>query len=172
MNCTQGTDKQHEIMTKILAFINRSKGLKGSATTDGTFRIQQAIDSKFLDIAIWDLDGILMRSDVEGQEFVQVNFISGAKILITSNLIGFKPVLSHGLDLAKLPRVVTTPDIMSVFEAIQDTLQSSESDTSELTVLKKVYEAVLSGGEAVGFDLRAERAWASRISTNSPKLAS
>ena len=34
--------------------------------------------------------------------------------------MGFKPVEIVGLDMSRIPKVVTTPDLVSVFEAIED----------------------------------------------------
>jgi predicted glycosyltransferase len=58
--------------------------------------------------------------------------------------------------MEKIPKVVTTPDIQSVFDAIQEVLQSND-EQEELDVLRKVYDSVLCGGESVGFDLKEER---------------
>ena len=90
---------------------------------------------------------------------------------MTTTLVGFKPVPLKGLDLSKLPRVVTTPDIESVFEAVQDALHASETDSREVNVLRRVFEAVVAGGESVGFDLAEERAWISRIPSSFTKTA-
>jgi hypothetical protein len=156
-------EKQQELLGEIETFIARAKGLESRILEGGSLRIIQAIDKKCVDLKVKDLEAVLSRSDTEGQEFLQVNFCSGKKILITTTLIGFKPVPLRGLDLAKLPRVVTTPDVVSIFEAIQDALHALDTDTHEISVLKRVYEAVLAGGESVGFDLGKERRWVARI---------
>jgi len=155
--------KQHQLLEQIIAYVARSEELSGHKLSESRTRIVQSIDDKHIDIVTADLGEILLRSDTEDRDFIQVNFCSGHKILITESLIGFKPMPQTGLDIAKLPRVVTTPDILSVFEAIQETLHMMDVDPAELQVLRKIYEAVLSGGESVGFDLKAERAWISRI---------
>jgi len=85
--------------------------------------------------------------------FLQVNFLSGKKILLTENLIGFKPVPSRGLDLSKLPKVVTTPDLLSVVEAIEDSISFAVAN-DELDVLKRVFDSVLRGAEAWASTLR------------------
>ncbi|RYX78220.1 hypothetical protein EON76_06745 [bacterium] len=164
-------DKQQELLSEIHTFVRKAQGLRGTLFPDGKTRISQAIDDKFLEFASSDLEGVLSRSDTEGQEFLQVNFCSGKKVLITTTLIGFKPIALKGLDLAKLPRVVTTPDIFSVFEAVQDALHAVDTDSQEITVLKKVFEAVIAGGESVGFDLSKERALMARIPSSFTKLA-
>jgi hypothetical protein len=171
LNYAPNTEKQQALLSEIHSFVRKAQGLRGTALPDGKTRISQAIDDKFLEFATSDLEGVLSRSDTEGQEFLQVNFCSGKKVLITSTLIGFKPIALKGIDLAKLPRVVTTPDIFSVFEAVQDALHATDTDPREINVLKKVFEAVIAGGESVGFDLSKERALMARIPTTFTKLA-
>lgn len=124
--------------------------------------IEQKIDKKRISINNFDLDEVLFREDEAGKPFLQVNFVSGKKILITETLVGFRPLGLFGLDMEKLPKVVTTPDIQSVFEAIQETLESNDLP-EELDVLRKVYDSVLCGGESVGFDLKEERKILARL---------
>ena len=52
---------------------------------------------------------------------------------------------------------------MNIFEAIQESLCNEDASTEELSVLRKVYDAVVCGGESVGFDLESERKLFSRI---------
>lgn len=157
------TDKQQEFMATIISFVERAKGLACVKESGGAIRIQQKADGKSVAFAPCDIADVLLRSDTEAQQFLQINFSSGKKILVTRTLIGFKPLALKGLDTDKVPRVVTTPDVLSVFEAIQDALHSEDADDREVTVLKKVFEAVLAGGESVGFDLAVERSWLARI---------
>jgi hypothetical protein len=77
--------------------------------------------------------------------------------------VGFKPTETFGLDMAKIPKVVTTPDLMSVFEAIEESMSSDIQNEHELEILKKVYQSILQGGELAGFDLKFERNWLSRL---------
>ena len=171
MDTASGSAKQHKLLTDVVMYVTAAKGLRGSNLTDGTARIEQMQDGKYIDIVSSELDEVLFRADTDGRDFIQVNFRSGAKILLTESLIGFKPSPPRGMDVSKLPRVVTTPDIVSVFEAIQDALHSASPDEHEISVLKKVYEAVLTGGEAIGFDLKAERSWIARIPTTFTKMS-
>lgn len=163
MNSTPGTVQQQELLAEIVSFVERAAGLSCVKEVGGAVRIVQKADGKSVAFAAIDLEDVLFRSDTEAQEFIQINFSSGKKILVTRTLIGFKPLALQGLDSAKLPRVVTTPDVLSVFEAIQDALHSDDADEREVAVLKKVFEAVLAGGESVGFDLAIERSWLARI---------
>lgn len=164
-------EKQLELLNEILAFVNTSRGLQSSSLTDGRTRITQSLDGKHFEFSTADLESVLSRTDTEGHDFLQINFANSKKVLVTATLIGFKPVPLKGLDLTKLPRVVTTPDIESVFEAVQDALHATETDSREVAVLKKVFEAVVAGGESVGFDLSTERSWIARIPAQFTKTA-
>ncbi len=145
------------VVAEIRRFVEDSEGLRmvDSALSDYLI-IEQELDSKRLTLNCFDLEEILYREDEGGKTFLQVNFGSGKKILITTTLIGFRPLGLFGLDMERLPKVVTTPDIQSVFEAIQESLQAND-EQEELDVLRKVYDSVVCGGESVGFDLKEER---------------
>ena len=67
--------------------------------------------------------------------------------------------------MSKLPKVVTTPDLISVVEAIEDNLNSESAHPIELDILRKVFDSVVSGGEAIGFDLAKARDWLHRLSS-------
>ena len=171
MNSVLGSEKQQAFMEQIIAFIAKAHGLRFQHGDGGRLRLSQKIDSKSIALHVNELEDVLLRSDTEGQDFIQINFSSGKKILVTASLIGFKPIVLKGLDAAKLPRVVTTPDILSVFEAIQDALHAADSDDREIAMLKRVFEAVLAGGESVGFDLTTERSWLARIPSSFTRTA-
>lgn len=152
-----------DVVAEIKKFIEASNGLSVVESVLSDYLvIEQKLDSKRITINCFDLDEVMPRKDDAGKSFLQVNFSSGKKILITESLIGFRPLGLFGLDMEKLPKVVTTPDIMSVFEAIQESLQSND-EQEELDVLRKVYDSVICGGESVGFDLKEERKVLSRI---------
>jgi hypothetical protein len=131
--------------------------------SEGRLQIHQSVDGKSIEINAEMIENVLNRSDCEGVDFIQVNFSGGRKVLLTDSLIGFKPLAPQGLDSSRLPRVVTTPDVVNVFEAIQDALHNSAHEPHEIAILKKVFDAVLLGGEAIGFDLSVERSWMARI---------
>lgn len=158
--------RQLQCLSQILEFIAQSTGLKRKPSqVEGSLEVYQALDGKSLVIAPEALEDVLFRTDVDGRDFIQVNFTSGTKILLTDSLIGFKPANLQGLDLTKLPKVVTTPDIVSVFDAIQEALHSGEQKVDEIIVLRKVFDAVVAGGEAIGFDLTKEKSWIARVPT-------
>lgn len=155
-----------EQMLQINDFVAKSSGLKSKVSENQKLNIQQTTDGKNITFPIAELDEVISRIDSDGHVFLQVNFQSGKKILLTQNLIGFKPAPSRGLDLGKLPKVVTTPDLLSVVEAIEDTITTQPAQPEELEVLKKVFDSVLRGAEAVGFDTTPERLWMQGLERN------
>lgn len=164
-------NSKHEQMLQISDFVAKSSGLKSKLGTNEKLHIHQTADGKNIAFSVNDLDEVISRIDSEGHVFLQVNFLSGKKILLTQNLIGFKPAPARGLDLNKLPKVVTTPDLLSVVEAIEDTISSTPSQPEELDVLKKVFDSVLRGAEAVGFDTTPERLWMQGLIRNTKASA-
>jgi hypothetical protein len=159
---SESTNTKSEQVSQIRHFVEKSTGLL-SRSTDLDLEIRQRADGKSMTFSVSDLDEVISRVDSDGKSFLQVNFASGKKILLTDNLVGFKPMPSIGLDMSKLPRVVTTPDLLSVVEAIEESMGSANSQPEEVDVLKKVFDSVLRGGEAVGFDLVPERIWLHNI---------
>lgn len=154
------------VLKEIKDFVEASNGLKFvDSPLKDYIVIEQTIDQHQITINSFDLEEVLKREDEGGKPFLQVNFGTGKKILLTDTLVGFRPLGLYGLDMEKLPKVVTTPDIQSVFEAIQESLQTSDGQ-DELEVLRKVFDSVVCGGESVGFDLKAERSLYARIPTN------
>jgi hypothetical protein len=164
LDCQQNNDKQRELFARVVEFVENSTGLKKSDLRSDAVCIQQLADHKEIWVHLHELEDVLLRSDTEAQEFIQINFCHGKKLLLTDRLVGFKPISQRDLETNRLPRVVTTPDILSVFETIQETyLEGDISSQRNITVLKQIFEAVLKGGEAVGFDLAAERSWLNRF---------
>ena len=172
MDCAAGSSKRQKLFSEIIDFVAKSSGLRATQVTVDRLRVDQALDGKGILISADLLDEVLLRSDAETQEFIQINYSSGQKILLTDKLIGFKPIAQQGLDSSRLPRVVTTPDVVNVFEAIQDAIHGAGAESHELAILKKIFESVLIGGEAVGFDLRQERSWMARIPSSLTRVSS
>ena len=135
-------------------------------------QLRQKIDGKSLLIDARTIGGLLPRYDQDGEEFLQINFEAGYKILVTKNLVGFKPALTAGLDRSNLPNVVTTPDILNVLDAIHDASEDAHASDVELKSLKRVFEAVILGGELVGFDLTNERGWLFKFPPHAGKISS
>lgn len=159
------------MLEEILAFVDQSAGLSSNVTESGVVAIQQNVDGKIFRFSSEELLEVLQRVDSDGKQFIQVNFNSGTKVLFTDTLVGFKPRETVGLDMSKIPRVVTTPDLISVFEAIEDSLSSDTTPETEVEILKKVFVSILQGGELAGFDLAFERKWLSRLVTSKYKAS-
>ena len=153
------------MLESISKFISSTHGLKLEMVEDDLILIHQKADLKKISFRAGQLKEVLSRSDRDGKSFIQVNFSSGMKILLTDTLVGFKPCPQRGLDLSKLPKVVTTPDLVSVFEAIEEALNNHPVSTEEVDLLKKVYNSILEGAEAVGFTLAPEKDWLGRLTT-------
>lgn len=155
----------------LLNYLDGSKGLRLIQDDNGKIQIHQIMDGKRLSFSALDIGELLHRVDSESKAFLQINFINGNKILITDSLVGFKPVEILGLDMNRLPKVVTTPDLQSVYEAIQEALGAESSQEHEIEMLKKVYYSILSGGEKVGIGLAFEKQWFVRLSASALKAA-
>ncbi len=163
MSESEKPQKRGMLLAEILDFVDKSSGLRAHVGENGKVSIFQRVDGKGLYFFVDNLFEVLHRTDSDGRLFIQVNFANGNKVLFTNALVGFKPSEIHGLDMAKIPRVVTTPDLVSVFVAIEEGLASEEVSGEELDVLRRVYAAIIHGGEMVGFDLQLERRWLNRL---------
>lgn len=150
-------------LDSILNYVDSSRGLKAKVGESGKIQIYQDLDGKIFTFSMQDIGEILHRMDADGKPFIQLNLRGGHKVLFTDTLIGFKPVETVGLDISRIPKVVTTPDLMSVFEAIEESMGAESGADSEVEILKKVYFSILAGGEQVGFDLSFERKWLNRL---------
>jgi hypothetical protein len=160
---SQTSSKSSQLLDEVLNFVEGTTGLSSRVGEDGSVEILQAVDAKSFSFTSRSLEEVLARTDADGRGFIQVNFESGIKVLFTDTLVGFKPREIFGLDMGKIPRVVTTPDLLSVFEAIEESLSSDLTPDTEVEILKKVFQAILAGGESAGFNLSFERRWLSRL---------
>jgi hypothetical protein len=157
------SQKPSQLLEEVLTYVDHSSGLNSNVTEEGMVYIQQAVDGKTFRFHMEDLNEVLQRTDADGKGFIQINFSSGHKVLFTDTLVGFKPREVFGLDMSKIPKVVTTPDLLSVFEAIEESLSGDQVLDHEVDILKKVFQAIVTGGEQAGFDLSFERRWLSRL---------
>ena len=154
-----GVSKQDRYIERITDYVNdHSTGLTLEEPQNGGLSVVQALDGKSITIFEDDINNILYRGDSNGKPFIQINFINGSKVLLTETLIGFKPHPINGLDLSFLPRVVTTRDLHSVFEALENAVSDNMSN-GEVSTLKKIFGSIIMGGEAVGLDLSPEKCW-------------
>lgn len=155
--------KTSALLQKLSEFLTLSQGLRFILSDSGVMTIRQLADKKIFSFNIFDLSDVLTREDAQKKIFLQVNFTSGVKIILTENLIGFKPSEISGVDLAKIPKVVTTPDLKSVYDALEDILAADITNESEALVLRRVFISILEGGERAGFDLKEDRYLLSRV---------
>lgn len=153
----------HTELDHILNFVDTSKGLRAKISESGRVQIYQEADKKVFSFITQDISEVLHRADSDGKAFIQVNFQNDTKVLLTEALVGFKPLETLGLDMSRIPKVVTTPDLVSVFEAIEESLGADGGVEHEVEILKKVFTAIVNGGEKVGFDLTSERALLNRL---------
>lgn len=164
-----GTFKQG--IETILEFVEYSSGLSATIAETNMINVAQNADGKSLKFDATDVSEVLQRADSEGKSFLQVNFFNGKKMLLTDSLVGFKPTETVGLDMTRLPKVVTTPDLKSVFDAIEDSLSADIIHSAEVEILKKVYLSILLGAENIGFNLFEEKQQFFSLVTTSTQAA-
>ena len=169
----QNTESTSQNMNEILNFLEKKSQFE-FALTNGVLELKQSEDNKKIDIRNEEIEKVLTRQDLDGSQFLQINFSSGGKILITQALIGFKPYEIAGFDASRIPRVVTTVDLLSVSKAIEQFFDADDAPDSkaELEILKKVYQSILLGAEKIGFKMTAEKTWFSSIMINPIAVAS
>ena len=130
---------------------------------DEKITLFQNHDKKTLSFCESDIEKVLERKDYNGEAFLQVNFKNGKKILLTSEFVGFPPAVCSEMDTERLPKVVTTADLLSVIEAIESSLYGTDQYQESLYDVKLFFEAIASGAESIGFCLTGERLWLERL---------
>lgn len=166
VNHTHATITNPQHYDELINFLDCSAGFQFH-TLNTDLIITQNEDRVKIKFDVNQVEKILTRQDFDGTHFLQVNFLNGQKILITKNLVGFKPVELPGFDSNKIPKVVTTVDLGSVKRAIEDTYEDDTAESRvELEVLKKVFHSILTGAETVGFDMSHEKQWFMRSLLN------
>ena len=129
----------------------------------GKITLLQNHDKKTLSFDESDIEKVLARKDYNGEAFLQVNFKNGKKILLTNEFIGFSPAACSEINTKKLPKVVTTADLLSVIEAIESSLYGTDQYQESLYDVKLFFEAIASGAESIGFNLTGERLWVEKL---------
>jgi len=160
--------KEH--IEALLQYVDGATGLTLLDSESEELRVLQKADSKVLTLRSIDVEKVLSRVDTDGKPFIQINLSTGNKLLMTEALIGFRPVQRLGLDMTKVPNVVTTPDLIGVIEALEDSLHD-ESNEEDLDILKKLFHSVLDGDENTGFDLSNEKTWLQHLSRSGIKAS-
>ena len=85
MSHSPDATSKNEQLLQIKEFVAKSTGLRSrSENTDG-LHILQCADGKTLALAMKEVEEVIPRIDAEGQTFLQVNFHSGKKILLTAH---------------------------------------------------------------------------------------
>ena len=123
----------------------------------------QSYDKKTLSFYESDIEKVLERTDHNRERFLQVNFKDGKKVLLTNEFVGFPPASCLGIDADKLPKVVTTADLLSVIEAIESSIYGTDQYQESLYDVKLFFEAIASGAEMAGFNLAGERLWLEKL---------
>lgn len=148
-------------------FIRKNKSFNCVFDSEvGTLKLYQKKDKKAISINRKDIEAVVERKDIQEEPFLQINFKNQKRILLTRKLIGFAPAACKGLDMNKLPRVVTTPDLLSVIEALESALCEEDSYEENFKELKLFFEAISCGAESVGFNVTAERLWVDKLISN------
>lgn len=155
---------QTRLLNRIQRFVVSSSGLQWTQVSPLEVMILQSVDRKMLRFETISVEEVLEREDAEGKEFLQINFREGKKILVTDGLIGFKPLIVDQFEMERLPKVVTTPDLISVLEALEEVDLSPGNSVDEMKTLKKIFLSIVGGGEEVGFDLTTEKNWLQQFS--------
>ena len=134
----------------------------------GCCEIYQHQDKKYISFKGNQVENILERKDLKDEDFLQIDFHNGVKILLTKSFVGFAPAHCEGLDIEKLPKVVTTLDLLSVIEAIESSVYGQEHYEEKLEDVKLFFESIATGAEAIGFSLVSERLWVEKLLSRSP----
>ena len=156
-------DDTKTIIEAFLLNSNKLAVLENKKEYNNTITLFQNYDRKVLSFEIDKVQKVLERKDYNGKTFLQVNFKDGKKILLTQEFIGFSPAVGVGIDVFKLPKVVTTADILSVIEAIESTIYGTEHYQESLYEAKMFFESIAAGAESIGFDLTGERLWVEKL---------
>ena len=159
------TFPKSDIVNMLQSFLSKSKKLSLVETqkSDTEFSILQKDDRKRIFIVKENIEKVLEREDQNGEMFLQINFKNGKKIILTEEFIGFAPAACVGLFTKKLPKVVTTADLLNVIDAIEGSVYGTEQYQESLSDVKLFFEAIASGAESIGFDLTGERLWVEKI---------
>ncbi len=158
------------VIEKFLSGEGRSLNFMSDIKSE-TVRITQSNDRKSVVFSMSDIKEVLKREDNNHDDFLQVNFKNGKKILLTKEFIGFAPAVCDDLDINKLPKVVTTSDLLSVIEAIEHSLYGKELYEESVTEVKLFFESIACGAESIGFNLTGERLWVEKLISNYSILA-
>ena len=156
---------KEDTKTIIEAFLSESDRLSILEDKEEYDRITllQSHDKKTISFCFADIKKVLERKDYNDQKFLQLNFKNGKKALLTHEFVGFSPAVGVGINVYKLPKVVTTADLLSVIEAIESSVYGSDQYQESLYEAKMFFESIAAGAESIGFDLTGERLWVEKL---------
>lgn len=150
-------------MDLVIEFLESSSGLHYKKLDTGAVRISQKVDGKHINLEGEEITSVIPREDYKKDAFIQINFSGGKKILLTDHLIGFKPAEIDGINIESLPKVVATPDLVGLFEALEDCLTAKNTNITMLLELRQASMSIIEGAESIGIDLSQEKIWLKRI---------
>ena len=160
-------ERQMESMKSLQIIDNFLKESEGLLFTEGADKavceIHQIHDKKLISFKKDQIKNILRRKDLNDESFLQVDFLNGPKILLTQSLVGFSPAQCAGLDMKRLPKVVTTLDLLNVIEAIESSVYGQDRYEEKLEDVKLFFESIAVGAETIGFSLAGERLWVEKL---------
>ncbi len=166
------TQECNSPVKSLVDFVSQCQGLSFLESGSGELTICQRVDGKHFTLQTKNIEKVLYRFDIQNQPFLQVNFIDNKKILLTNELIGFKPVVCEGLEMTRLPKVVTTPDLLSFIEVLESSVyENALGMESEISDVRLYFNSVLKGAENIGFNLTCERIWIERLLNNKIPVA-
>jgi len=152
--------------TQIRRYVDSTSGLSVEVNHGVGITIQQKIDGKAIVFREAEIDLIMSRTDDRERTFIQVNFHSGKKVLLTDQLIGFRPSPIEGIKMESLPTVVATPDLVSIFEAMEECLEVAPDNVPTFIELRHAFMSIIEGGEAIGIDFTQEKLWIKHMVLN------
>jgi hypothetical protein len=150
-------------MEMVIEFLENSRGLNYKKLETGALCIFQKVDGKQIHLDTEEIVSVIPREDYKKDAFIQINFSGGKKILLTDHLIGFKPAEIDGINIESLPKVVATPDLVGLFEALEDCLSAKNTNITMLLELRQASMSIIEGAESIGIDLSQEKIWLKRI---------
>ena len=160
---TLSKENPKSLIENFLSHTEKLSLIKETGQESGRITLFQNYDKKKLSFKESEIEKVLERKDYNGEAFLQVNFKNGKKILLTNEFVGFPPALCPSMGQEKLPKVVTTADLLSVIEAIESSLYGTDQYQESLYDVKLFFEAIASGAESVGFSLTGERLWMEKL---------
>lgn len=166
------SQEKESVTLQIHRYVEMTTGLSTEVHQGDGIKVQQKIDGKAIYLRDSEIDMIMSRTDEREKTFIQVNFHSGRKVLLTDQLIGFKPSPIEGIKIESLPTVVATPDLVSLFEAMEECLEAAPDSVPTFIELRQAFMSIIEGGEAVGIDFTQEKLWIKHMALSKKNVSS